>query len=164
MSVSGEVVIALIVVALVVGVVAVTRSRRVSRTATAALLFPNTAPIPLGGHAVVRFTAAGPLPDTDSPVTAVLVCRERVPGAPGAEPTITVVSRVDCPVRVMTHEPVGEAEIRLDIPLSASPTMSFADHRVEWTLTVEMSSNTVERAVQIAPVVARAVLQGDVKP
>jgi hypothetical protein len=161
MSVTGGVVAALIVAVLVAGVIVVARSRRASRTASGELLFPNTDPLPLGGHVVVRFTAVGPVPATGPPVRAVLVCHELVPGAGGAEPTLTVASSVDCPVQMLTHEPVGEAEIWVDIPLSASPSMFFADHRVDWTLTVHAASTTVHCAVQVAPMVARAVVQAE---
>lgn len=164
MSVTGVVVAVLMIVAVAVSVVVVLKRRRSSGTAMGELLFPNTDPIALGGHVGVRFTAAGPLPASGTPVTAALICRELVPGSDHAEPTITVVSRVDCPVRITAYNPVGEAEISVDIPLSAAPTTSFADHRVEWTLTVESGETTMEQTLHVAPVVARAVLQGDVNP
>lgn len=164
MSVTGVIVAVFIAVVVVVGVAAVVKRRQFLRTTTGELLFANTDPISLGGHVGARFTAAGPLPATGTPVTAVLVCRELVPGSGGAEPTLTVVSRIECPVRITTYNPVGVTEISVNIPLLSAPTMSFADHRVDWTLTVETATHTMERPLRVAPVVARAVLQGDVSP
>jgi len=154
MSVSGGVVAALVVVALSVAVFVVLRSRRASNSAVGTVLFPNTTPIPLGGHAVVRFAG--------SPVRAMLVCHEVVPGAVGS--TVTEVFTVDCPVRMVAHEPAPEAAIRVDIPLSVWPTTTFADHRVDWSLVIETPSDSVQCPVQVAPVVARTVLQGEVNP
>lgn len=154
MSVSGGVVAALAVAALVVGAFVVVRSRRAARSAAGRVLFPNTTPIPLGGHAVVRFAG--------SPVRAMLVCREVVPGAVGS--IVTEAFAVECPVRMVAHEPAPEAAIRLDIPLSAWPTTSFAGHRVDWSLLIETPSGTIECPVQVGSVVARTVLQGEVDP
>lgn len=138
---------------------------RRSRRSQAEVLWPTPHPMALGGRATVRYRAPRWWGDDVSrTVEAALRCVETVPAD-----QITVGVERPCPTRVVATRPWFEAEIDVTVPLEGLPTSRFAGHVVTWSLELRDSAappelQVVDVTVQVAPVVAPSVLQGDERP
>lgn len=132
--------------------------RRARRAAQ--LLWPRPGPLCLGDQVTVRYRALRTGDDAARSVTASIRRTERLPS--GATQAITTTT---CPVQVVATRPWFEAEVRLEVPLDAVPTMTFAQHSVAWALVLDdpvASEAPVEFPLTVAAQVAPAVLHGGV--
>jgi hypothetical protein len=164
MNSTGAVVVAVAVLILVISAVVARRLR--GRVPVIELLFAHAQPLLLGGHTVVRCTMPAPSEETWA-LRAALVCDEMVPAA-AAEVQVTRARSIDCRCTVLTATPTLIAEIDLDVPLDASPSMDFAGHRIEWTLVVEVVGAagpcpSVRQGVVVAAAIAPQRLDGEMR-
>lgn len=157
---TGGVVTAIVVGWVLVSIAVMVWWRR-SRAGSVEVLLPTSDPLPLGSSVTARFRALSPADDTWQ-LRAVLTCTESVPTSEGATASV-VALRLDCPHRVLRTDRGGEAEVDLVIPLTASPTMDVAGHRIDWELTVDLVTAdgdiaTARHRIDVAPAVAAHLL------
>jgi hypothetical protein len=163
--------LAVVAVAVTVALLIIVVTSRRRRRETVEVVLPFETPLSLGAHLTARVSA--PVPSGDSwSVEAALVCTEHVPdhafGAAGAY-HVEVARVVPCRHRLVSGGGEVLAEIAVVVPLDATPSMSLADHMVDWTLEVTLVAGNGRRTVTrhdvvVAPAVAVELLEGELIP